>query len=263
MINRSRHWTCGAFAAWVRQTFGGYQKPKSGTWKEWTDWEREMKKAHPKVYWFTEEFLRKLQNVVMYPSDRWDDLKAYVTNRWIDKDHYLPTGFKPGSYHAIEHRVLNGLFETFCAYVEGELAWKHIIWGEDRESQYPFTGLRRYPAFRRLLPFRCPEAGLARLEWEISLGEESPSQSESARKQLALYRWWRETRPARPDPWKVSGVDEVSGDGIHFFDPDVDEADLERLREAFARKDAIETEYDREDEEMMFELIRLRKHLVT
>jgi hypothetical protein len=121
---------------------------------------------------------------------------------------------------------------------------------------------------------------LDNLEWqrnlvwkEEELGADNPEvgkrtyQAIKAEEILALYKWWTEVYPNRPDPHDASGwseyCDRKREQGGHFLaetkDPELrafgDKA-LERTRE-------IEEAYEKEDEEMLIRLIKIRNSLWT
>lgn len=268
MAFRARYWNCGPFAAWVRQTFGGYHKPKLATAEEWQRWQEEMSSAHPRVFWFTEVFLKKIQTVLYWPLDCLDNLTSYVANRWTDRIHWLPTGLKPGAYYEVDTRLLHGLFETFCDFIESEKAWTHLIAEGPKGFSHHAILHYRFPWLSRWMKFRCPEAGLARLMWEMALDEENADQAASARQQMELYRWWREVRPARLSPWEASECAAIAIQRPLTLYRSLQETMDARYADtdyeaAVARMEALEAEYAREDQAMMIALIRIRGHLVT
>lgn len=241
---RHSYWSCSKFASWIRRKFGNFDKPNCATSEQWSEWRDNSKTNHPNIYWFTEEFLNKAQNFIYWPYDRYCDVRHYLYNGFVTKPHYLKTGFKFGRYYEIDDRMLYGMFETLVDFIEIEKA--HM-------------GSWNHPEYKSINPWwkewRCPEAGLAHLDWEISLekpqkdedGKEipfsdSPRQAESAKEQLALYNWWKYTRPNRPDPYKV-----IHGKGNKKYDKIIQ----------------MEDEYRREDEEMLIRLVKIREHLWT
>jgi hypothetical protein len=97
---------------------------------------------------------------------------------------------------------------------------------------------------------------------------ELPSpQAETAREILALYKWWTEVYPNRPDPHEASGWSELcdrrrqQGDLFDFEDRTPEEhQEANRILDLTR---SIEEQQEQEDEEMMIRLIRVRKALWT
>jgi cytosine/adenosine deaminase-related metal-dependent hydrolase len=93
-------------------------------------------------------------------------------------------------------------------------------------------------------------------------------QALAAREILELYMWWREVRPARPDPYKASGwtayCERRRNGGRDFFDlEDKTEEEAEQGRVASEQVSKIEAEYEQEDTDMLIRLIRVRDGLWT
>lgn len=120
----------------------------------------------------------------------------WLRNRFFDRTHALTSRqLQRGQYHEIDTRILYCLFDTLTDYVEGELAWLHLV-------------MTKSPGRAR----RNPAAGLARLEWESSLTDDdgSPtSQAKAAMEVLALYTWWTQERLKRANPNALEDVDDI------------------------------------------------------
>lgn len=266
MTTRSSYWTCSKFAHWV-QTVCGVDRPKptAATSEEWRDWKRHMKEHYPKVYWFTEEFLDDLQDILMFIPDCYNELRYYVSNRYFDKIHYLPTRLKPGRYHEISDRMLHGLFETLVDYIEVEKASMQM-WGE-KEKDYRYPLVFRLRVLRWFGHYRCPQAGLDYLKWEMALGDNSPYQAKSAMKQWELYRWWKYVRPNRPDSYEKSGLSKILDDSNDSEDDELPIFNFSRndpeYEAASILQREIEDAYEAEDTQMMKDLIEIRRELWT
>jgi hypothetical protein len=277
---RNNYWTCSRFADWLR----GTTKLKCGTSEEWHEWEDRAKREHSVRWWLAEEGLDKLQTFIMWPVDKLYDLKYYVNNRWVTRTHALtahPRDIRPGSWCDVGNRFLPCLFNELVDYVEVELAWWHIAWADKTEKQKykaPFwaTGWFRWRVWR------CPQAGLDNLAWQMSLtnvdycdpkssdyGQSTP-QAERAREILELYKWWTETYRNRPDAMEASGWsaycdamrEKYPGSlfsGLNSKDPQ----DRKASNKAHRLLQKIETAYEKEDEAMMIRLIRVRQALWT
>ncbi len=95
-------------------------------------------------------------------------------------------------------------------------------------------------------------------------------QAECAIETLVLYHWWKEIRPARPDPYDVSGWSELcerrraakTDDDCLWIEDQTDEERSE-TRASLDVCGKLEEEYDKEDEFMMIRLIKIRRGLWT
>lgn len=269
---RVNYWGCSRFADWLR-SFVKVKKPNAATMEDWDEWKKTYKESHPFNYWLTEEFLDNVQNVVMFIPDIVDEARYYLRNRFFDKLHYLPTKLKPGQYYDLDTRLLHGMFESFVDFIEIEKAWMHVVFNAEDKKKYNYPWWTR-KRWTHLIRFRCPEAGLDHIAWEISLDSDPsdvenyvPSQAADAREQLALYKWWKETRPARPDPYDASGWSEICerqiGKGSFLRNKNRTEEEEQEARAALDKSNEIEQQYDNEDTEMMIRLIKIRKGLWT
>ena len=272
------YWTCSKFADWIRGTTKGGAKTAEG----WDEWERRAKAAYPIRWWLAEEGLDKLQTFIMWPIDRLYDVKYYINNRWVSRTHCLtahPRDIKTGTWCDVGYRILPCLFNELQDFVEVELAWWHIAWAEkDEKKKYkaPFwaTGWFRWRSWR------CPQAGLDNLEWQSKLtwtenevGVDDPlvskptPQAEKAMEILALYKWWTEVYRNRPDPHDASGwseyCDRKREEGGHFLGEAKDPELKEFGRKALDKTREIEEAYEKEDEEMLIRLIKIRHSLCT
>jgi hypothetical protein len=155
-----------------------------------------------------------------------------------------------------------------------------VLWDEEQRKKYQPPWWRR--GWLRWRTWRCPEAGLAYLDWASELkmddhmgvgkGEngygEPTYQALAAREIKELYLWWKEVYPKRPDPHDAGGwsayCEMRRQGGCDFFDMEdktPEEADMGRT--ALDKSHEIETAYDKEDEAMMIRLIRVRQSLWT
>ena len=276
------YWTCSKFADWIRGTTKGGAKTAEG----WDEWEKRAKAAYPIRWWLAEEGLDYLQTFVMWIPDRIYDVKYYINNRWVTRTHSLtahPRDIKPGTWCDVGNRFLPCLFNELQDFVEIELAWWHLAWSPEERPKYnmPWWAV----GWWRVRTWRCPQAGLDNLDWQSKLvwsadegfepGDErigKPTyQAEKAKEILALYKWWTEVYPNRPDPHDASGWSrycdlkrqEYGDTGLGFMqeskNPEtraLGDAALKKTRE-------IEEAYEKEDEEMLIRLIKVRDSLWT
>jgi hypothetical protein len=243
---RIHYWSSSKFADWIR----GEQKPLALEWDAWDDYYNDLKKRKPIRYWFTEKFLKWLQNTIYFPYDVYREIKIYVRNRWIDKTHYLKTGLKPGHWYEFDYRLMHGLFNELVDFVEIELA-DQMTW-KDKEK-YKFKN------------GRCVEAAYDYFKWANNLKNKNQQgkrvlseQAKASRKIQKLYEWWTIKRPNRLEPAAKSAWDQV-------YDK-IEANDFKARKNAhkyYLKMLKIEEAYDQEDEDMMIELIKIRRHLWT
>jgi len=274
---RSRYWSCGKFADWLR----GTNKLSVGTGKEWDNWEDTAKTAHPIRYWIAEEGLDKVQNFICWPIDKLYSIKYWINNRYVSKTHALTSNLKKGDWHEFDTRIMHCLFDELVNHVEIEIAASNFRWSEDARKKYktPFWAIGWF----RWRTYRNVEAAMEHLEWESNLrwteeevGEDDPncgkltSQALGAIEIRELYYWWKNVYPNRPDPHDASGWSEFcerkrdNNDGRFLSwleDRSEEEANessriLEKCRE-------IEDQYEKEDTEMLIRLIKVRHRLWT
>lgn len=277
------YWTCSKFADWLRGTTKGGAKTSEG----WDEWEKSAKAAYPVRWWLAEEGLDYLQKFVMFIPDKLHAIKYYINNRWITRTHSLTAhrrDIKPGSWCDVGNRFLPCLFNELVDFVEVELAWWHLAWSPEERPKYnmPWWAV----GWWRFRTWRCPQAGLDNLKWQSELvwKEEEVSdpkligkstyQAEKAVEILALYKWWTEVYPNRPDPHDASGwsdycnlkrdMSEGSSSFHAMFRKDNETKEIRKMADVALKKlRKIEADYEKEDESMMIRLIKIRNSLWT
>ena len=280
MATHKRYWSCSNFADWLR----GVAKPSSASMEGWREWKANSRAEHPFRYWLAEEALDDLQDLITLPVRKIYDVKYHMVNRWVTRTHTLtahPKHIKRGSWCEFDQRVLYCLFDELQNFVEVEQAWHNIAWDKEARARYktPFWAVGWF----RSRTWRCPEAGLDYLNWAGDLkydeqwgvkesdpryGQPTP-QAEHAREIRALYDWWVNVRPARPDPMVASGwsliMDEerILASDSWARTPDVKHARSVRKQQALDKMRELELQYDTEDTEMLKRLIDIRQHLWT
>ena len=277
MAQHSNYWSCSRFADWVRGTPKGTAKTSDG----WHEWETEAQRYHPIRYWIAEEGLSYLQDFVTWPVRKIYDVKYYVNNRWVSRTHSLtanPRDIKPGQWCDVGNRFLPCLFNELVDFVEIETAWSHIAWDSEARAKYsaPFWA----SGWFRWRTWRCPQAGLDHLDWAMTLTNkdwcqpDDPNYDKPTRQALAareikeLYTWWTTVYPVRPDPHDASGWSAYCegkrelNDGRLFGGKETSELKKQGDR-ALKLSQKIEAAYNREDEQMMIRLIKIRDSLWT
>ena len=276
MAQHGRYWSCTPFADWVR----GTRKLNSGTSEEWADWNDKAKGYNPVRYWLAEEGLGHLQDFVTYPIRKIYDVKYYINNRFVSRTHALTAhsrDIKPGSWTDVGNRFLPCLFNELVDFVEVETAGNHIAWGDEEVRAKYHAPFYASGWFR----WRCSQAGLDHLDWAMSLTNvdwvektdpdygKPTSQALHAKEIKELYTWWTVTYRNRPDPYEASGwgayCDSLRSQfGDNWIGRSSKEpADVKVREKAHKLLAKIEKAYDKEDEEMMIRLIKIRDSLWT
>jgi hypothetical protein len=276
---RNHYWTCSKFADWIR----GTKKLSAGTSEEWDEWTTTAQMRHNFRYWLAEEGLDYAQKVVYWIPDTLYSIKYYINNRWVTRTHSLtahPRDIKPGEWRDVGNRFLPCLFNELQDFVEIELAWWHVVWDEEGRKQFksPWyaTGWFRWRTWR------SAECGLANLEWQRQLRwkeeevgpdfkglNELTPQAVKAQEVLDLYTWWTVTYRNRPDPYEASGWTaaceaqrEANGGKLSWSTPK-DPVLKKQSDKAHKLLQKIEADYEKEDEQMMIRLIKVRHGLWT
>ena len=280
---RKQYWSNTKLADWIRGTV----QPGAQTAEGWDEWTTKAQSAHPVRFWISDTLLDRVQAALYWPTDQIYSLKYYINNRWITRTHALtahPRDIKPGEWRDVGNRFLPCLFNELQDFVEVELAWWHIAWGgKEERAKYdaPFwaTGWWRWRTWR------CAQAGLDNLEWQRNLrwsedegfkpgdaniGKLTP-QAVKAQEILDLYTWWTQTYRNRPDPYDASGWSAVcdeyreeNGDGVLGILRDTKNKALKKRNDQASKLlTKIEAQYEKEDENMMIRLIRVRHGLWT
>ena len=235
-------------------------KPYALEWGQWDIWMKDFKKSRPYAFFLTETLPDWIENVAYYIPTPISDIQYYIRNRFIRKTHVLPTGFKPGEYYDLDERILHGVMTALVDYVEIELAYKSR-WCKTEESKKA-----------KWKNGRCPEIGLAHLTWEMTLDdpalekyERSTHQAVVAREVKAIYDWYK-ARPNRPDPYDASGwteiCDEKRNGGIGFMQKGTPEFER-RKNNSLKLLRKIEAQYEKEDQQMLIRVIKIRRSLWT
>jgi hypothetical protein len=278
---RSHYWTCSKFADWIR----GTKKLVAGTAEEWDEWTTTAQMRHSFRYWLAEEGLDYLQKVVYYVPDTLYSIKYYINNRWVTRTHSLtahPRDIKPGNWCDVGNRFLPCLFNELQDFVEVELAWSHIAWG-DKEARAKYEPPFWASGWWRWRTWRCPQAGLDHLDWEMTLTmgddwgveKDSPNygkptqQAIKAKEIKQLYIWWTQTYRNRPDPYEASGwtaaceAQRLANGGKLSWNNPKDPVLKKAQDKAHKLLQKIEADYQKEDEAMMIRLIKVRHGLWT
>ena len=218
--SRFHYWSCSKISDLIR----GKDKPVFGTTAEWDIWENNSSQSKPFRHWLAEYGLSRLQTIINIPADIIYSIGVYWSNRFKTQTHVLPTNLEIGQWHEYEERLLYGMFESFCYFIEVEQAetdkpsrpdgMAHLIWASHlRHGEDDYTS----PDNERFAQLT--------------------SQAKNAVEQMRLYIWWRDERPARVDPWN---------------------SDLQ-----YGQIFDTQAQHNQEDEDMMIALVKIRNGLWT
>jgi hypothetical protein len=270
------YWTCSKFADWLR----GTPKLDAGTSEQWNKWNKDAKLAHPFRFWLAEEALSDLDNAWNYIPSKINDVRYYIDNRFLTKTHALSSRLSKGQWHEFEERLLHSAFDTFVDFIEIETAWSHVMWNDDAQKKFNMPWWRGQWYTRWFRRWRCADAAIAHLEWEMTLrygewmkktdplfGKLTP-QAEAAKEKWELYYWWKHVRPHRADPYDYCGwtqycEDTRVKDSDEWIFGTESKKDKKRSRAILDAMDRLEKQYDSEDEAMLIRLVKLRKSLWT
>jgi hypothetical protein len=274
---RSRYWSCSKFADWLR----GTDKISAGTSQEWNDWDNTAKSSYPIRYWLAEEGLDKLQDFIMWPTDKLYSVKYWINNRFVTKTHTLTSNLKKGQWHELDTRIMHCLFDELVNHVEIEIAASNFRWSEEAREKYktPFWAIGWF----RWRTYRNVEAAMDYLDWasnlrwqENEVGADDPCCGKLTHQALGaieikdLYLWWKNVYPNRPDPHDASGWSEFcerrrenkEGSIFRWLEDKTPE-EAEESRQILDRCHEIEDQYEKEDTEMLIRLIKVRQRLWT
>lgn len=263
---RRNYWSCTKFADWIR----GTKKLSAGTSEQWEEWENSAQEKHSVRFWISDTALDNIQNFIMWPTDKLRNIKYYITNRWIDKSYALkasPKDVKRGQWCDLSHRILPCLFGELVEFVEVEQAWSYCLWNDEEAKKFDQPWWNK-GWWNLHFAWRCPEAGLAYLDWASKLtiddsGKLTP-QAEAALEIRALYDWWKNERPNRPDPYDESGWSDYCDEQRKKYPKHwICRNDGTDTKPMLDKINEMETAYDNEDTEMMCRLIKVRGALWT
>ena len=256
--SRPDYWSLSPLADYMRQVHNLPEKLGAGTSEEFRAWDKAAKAASPVGYWITEELLDNLQDIVMFIPDMYTNIRYKLRNIFIHQSHVIRTGLPLGGYTDADIRIEAGLFTTIIEYVESEMAHSYDSasdWyldprndDEDKEINEPIEDRR--------------EAGLAHLDWEISL-DDSPVQSQRAIEVKEIYLWIKDIRPTRPDPHDHKEWREYCDNRECIFDQPKSDEDRKLVRRLLKEVNDLERQQKNEDTEMLIRIIKVRENLWT
>lgn len=271
------YWSCSKLADKIR----GTKSLGCGTSEEWDKWHNDAKEAHPVRYWIADTLLDKIQDFVYFIPDKCNKIRYWLNNRFRNHTHALTahkSSLPRGQWCDLSNRFLPCMFDELVNFVEVEKAGMQAISSEETIKKYNVPLTRQKWYLRFLTEWRCPQAGIDYLNWEMTLvydedwgvqpndekyGQLTP-QAVAAKEVLALYTWYTQVYKNRPDPYDVSGwsaiCENARQSGKSIFSAINDD---EKTDKALKTNRQLEAEYQDEDTEMMIRLIKVRDSLWT
>jgi len=276
-----KYWTSSKFADWVRGTPIGGAKSS----EEWCEWEKIARQKKIR-YWLAEKLMNKIQDIISYVPDKINYVRYYLNNRYVTRSNSLTAhrdDIKPGQWCDVGNRFLPCMFNELVDFVEIESAWMNVCWSDEAREKYNLPWWRKQWYTRWFKVWRCPEAGVAHLEWASSLKfDESMSvenshkdygkptnQAIAAKEILELYLWWKNEYKNRPDVYEVTGWSEYcnkkreDNSGNWLFSKERTKEEQKQVSKMMKEMSKLEEKYEKEDEEMMIRLIKIRQSLWT
>lgn len=276
----NRHYQSTTLFTWLRKKVFKIKKPYALPLSDWDGWDKQNKSEHPIGHFFTETLPDALEWIPEHSIDYIDNVRYYIVN-WLNHSNRLDSTLKKGKYHEFSERVLYSLFDSYADFIEIEEAHMHVIFANiEKKEKYNMPWWRKYRILRWNV-WRCPEAGIDHLKWEMALdipdpndphAQANPHQAISAREKMALYTWWRHIRPTRGESWEISGVRAFNAKmrakygkdwhslGVKSYMTAAEERTYDKLHRD---QEDLEEFWFKEDEEMMVRLIRIRRDLWT
>jgi hypothetical protein len=243
----------------------------------WDDWEEITKEQTKLGYFLTEtlpDFINMVVDVIKKPKHV---IRSWLVNGFIERSNVLQTKLPFGQYYEIDYRMLHANFETLVTFVESELAWGEFSWNNESVKYKNYT---KNP-FKQ---WRCPEAGLDKLKWEMELkytsdyfprvadndllGKPTP-QAESAREKWILYHWWKNSYSEMSDPherWHKFNDEmrkKYNESFISLCDSHRTKEEKEYGAELFKKAQIEEIRVESEIDEMLIRLMKIRRTMWT
>lgn len=128
--SRYSHWSSSKLATFLKSA-SGVDSPKALTFEGWDEYYDAYKAKAPITFFFVENVLPSLQNLVSLPGDIIHTFSVYYSNAIKNKVHYLKTGLEVGKWHDTDIRILCANMNALVDFVEIEWAWLYVICHED------------------------------------------------------------------------------------------------------------------------------------
>jgi hypothetical protein len=251
------------FSHWLN-----YSPPGALSSKGWRLFKTEFKERAPIRYWFSNTAYRKYVLPVKW---KYEAVYNWIRYRTRDRYHKLDIGLPP-NYYSVETQMMHVNFNLLKDFVECELAWHTYAWSDEAKFAGWWHRIPFYSYFKQWFrPFRSREWAFRYFEWASKLDDPSlpptqrcDHQAIAAREICALYIWWVDTVPSRKLHELPTFSDQGLGD-MSILDSDFDknEEDYKEYEKINELNRALEKEWEKEDEEMLIRLVKVRKELWT
>jgi hypothetical protein len=251
------------FKKWLFPTM-----PDVASMEEWDEWNSTAEQS--KFKWFIADTVPTWFAVTF--QYRYENAISKLKSKYIRKHNLIKVNtLKDDEWYDTDTRMMHGMFQLLIDFVELEKAHMEIAFN-----------ITDAPRYMRKVNYRSAEMGLKYLDWEISLSKEEGglNQSKNAKIIKELFVWWKYGRPSRIEPMDARGSMGMSTNEF-YSDMDDDKNENDRISSMFAqidrRKDkepelyesvnkaceAAEEKYEKEDEQMLIKLVKIRKSLWT
>jgi len=236
--------------------------PDAASMEEWDVWNNNAMKS--KFKWFIVDTVPTWFAVTF--QYRYEHFISKLKSKYIRKHNLIKiTTLEDDEWYDTNTRLMHGMFQLLVDFVELEKAHMQVIFGEENA-----------PRYMRKANYRNGIMGLKYLDWEITLGKEGgKDQSKNAKIVRDLYIWWTGVRPQREDLMDVKGSMGVSTN--EFYDSDTSKDSMGVFADFGRKKDNepdlykdvnkayedAEKKYNKEDEQMLIKLVKIRKSLWT
>jgi hypothetical protein len=242
--------------------------PDAATMEEWIEWNTNAKQH--KLKWFIADTVPTWFAVTF--QYRYENTISKLKSKYIRKHNLIKIkSLKDDEWYDTDTRIMHATFQLLVDFVELEKSHMQIMLCEDIA-----------PKYMRKANYRSAEMGIKYLDWEISLKKEGGlNQSKNAKTIKELFLWWKYDRPSRIEPMDVKGSMGMSTNTFYDDIDDDDKNDNDRVSSMFARIDRrkdkepelyksvnkacddAEKKYEKEDEQMLIKLVKIRKSLWT
>lgn len=252
-------------------------RPKVASAEQWVEIHKIEKSKH-------------IRNLLVNTVPQWfsvkkrqiNDIKYWVLYRTksAHKYHLIDTGLKP-NYYEIDTRMLHGMFnllKNFCEYESAHHDWMWSDYSKKIDAEKQGLVYNKTP----FVPGK--QAALETLQWRKQLvytadelcdeqkhmiGKPTPHAITSTEIET-LYLWWVDVRPNRVDPFEAypdplfeQKLEKSKSEGIMtFLCAGTEQEELEQ-KQRYEKIDALQKQYECEDDEMLTRLIKIRKTLWT
>jgi hypothetical protein len=258
---------------WLREKIFCIDKPPYLPLGRWDRWYHSLRASRPIAWFLTEKAPSIVERTVEIILNPVIGYKNRMVMKYIIRPHQLTTGLDPHCEHDYKKKFLHALFTELTNYIEVVLANRWVSWSITQQRKYGYPK-RLNHWWLRWRPWRCAQAGLDSLKWQVALLTENTSCNTreqslayTAQEIILLYSWWTRVRPTRGTSWGRVGLDKfmialTEKYGIDSlrrqWEPD-EELTYQTL---IALQEQLEQDWEREDHAMMVRLINVSPNLV-